>query len=138
MVLRLDPLLKSTGLFTSSSQTYEYFRRSSVFNSRLSTIGNPVVGNVKDPRQIRDKAYQNNAIKSLINFLVQAGFNQITLTPQSLKMPSGKDFQSIFKFIHGLLDPGYVYSEATKKFEEEVPFVLKGLRYLFTWKMHDK
>lgn len=40
--------------------------------------------------------------------------------------PACKDFQLIFKFLYAMLDP---YYEFTKKFEEEVPVLIKSLRY---------
>lgn len=83
-------------------------------------------GITKDPRPIRDKSWQGNAIRNLINFLVQTGFNQ-PISVKTLQAPSAKDFQSIFKFLYAQLDPEYVFQ---KKFEEEVPVILKGLRYV--------
>ena len=81
---------------------------------------------MKDPRPIRDKTYLSNAIRTLINYLIQFGFSSANLTPKALQSPSGKDVKSIFQFLHSMLDPGYEYQ---KKFEEEVPAILKGLRY---------
>ncbi|KAJ1557470.1 kinetochore-associated Ndc80 complex subunit ndc80, partial [Cladochytrium tenue] len=83
---------------------------------------------LKDPRNIRDKAWQAGAVRQLIGFLVQAGFNQ-PVSPKTLQAPSAKDFQAIFRFLYAQLDPGYVF---VKKFEEEVPVILKGLRYPFS------
>jgi hypothetical protein len=102
--------------------------RSSVYTatSRLSMIG-ASTGPMKDPRPIREKAYLSNAIRTLINYLIQFGYNQANLTPKALQSPSGKDVKAIFQFLHGLLDPGYVYQ---KKFEEEVPGILRGVRYV--------
>ncbi|KAJ3196946.1 kinetochore-associated Ndc80 complex subunit ndc80 [Irineochytrium annulatum] len=102
-------------------------RRSSTFASRPSIAIGAGMAITKDPRPIRDKSWQNNAVKTLINFLVQAGYNQ-TLSAKALQAPSVKDFQSIFKFLYAQLDPQYVWQ---KKFEEEVPVILRGLRYPF-------
>ncbi|KAJ3078995.1 kinetochore-associated Ndc80 complex subunit ndc80, partial [Quaeritorhiza haematococci] len=106
-------------------------RRSSTFTGRPSSISVMGAGGssvpTKDPRPIRDKTWQANAIRTLINFLVQAGYNQ-PVSAKTLQPPSGKDFQTIFKFLYAQLDPCYVYQ---KKFEEEVPVILKGLRYPF-------
>ena len=79
---------------------------------------------IKDPRPIRDKSWQGNAIRTLINFLVQAGYNQ-PISVKTLQAPSAKDFQNIFKFLYAQLDPKYVFQ---KKFEEEVPVMMKGMR----------
>ena len=94
---------------------------------RPSNIGIAAVGPMmitKDPRPIREKSWQANAIRSLINFLVQAGYNQ-PVSAKTLQAPSAKDFTSIFKFLYAQLDPRFVFQ---KKFEEEVPVILRGLR----------
>ena len=78
----------------------------------------------KDPRPIRDKQWQANAVKQLIAFLLQLGYSQ-PISPKHLQAPSAKDFQSIFKFLLTQLDPNYVFQ---KKFEDEVPGILKALR----------
>ncbi|KAI9353822.1 HEC/Ndc80p family-domain-containing protein [Obelidium mucronatum] len=107
-------------------------RRSSTYLGRPSNMGiasamNAPLTIAKDPRPIREKQWQANAIRNLINFLVQAGYNQ-PVSPKTLQAPSGKDFTSIFKFLYAQLDPCYVF---VKKFEEEVPVILRGLRYPF-------
>jgi len=81
---------------------------------------------LKDPRPIRDKSFIANSIRSLINFLVQAGYNQ-PVSQKTLQAPSAKDFQNIFKFLYSQLDQGFVF---VKKFEEEVPPIMKGIRYI--------
>lgn len=78
----------------------------------------------KEPRPIRDKSWQANAIRTLINFLLGAGYPH-PISAKTLQAPSQKDFQSIFKFLYAQLDPKYEYQ---KKFEEEVPVIMKGLR----------
>ncbi|KAI8806344.1 HEC/Ndc80p family-domain-containing protein [Cladochytrium replicatum] len=104
-------------------------RRSSALASRLSIAGNPAGGPCgppsKDPRNLRDKQWQANAIRTLIQFLVQSGFSQ-AVSIKTLQSPTAKDFQAIFKFIYQKIDEHYVYQ---KKFEEEVPTILKGVRY---------
>jgi SMC interacting uncharacterized protein involved in chromosome segregation len=78
----------------------------------------------KEPRPIRDKSWQANAIRTLINFLLGAGYPH-PISAKTLQAPSQKDFQLIFKFLYAQLDPKYEYQ---KKFEEEVPVIMKGLR----------
>ncbi|KAJ3218694.1 rRNA-binding ribosome biosynthesis protein rpf2 [Dinochytrium kinnereticum] len=104
-------------------------RRSSAYVGRPSSIGVSSLGALgitKDPRPIREKTWQSNAVRSLINFLVQAGYNQ-AVSAKTLQAPSAKDFQSIFKFLYSQLDPKYIFQ---KKFEEEVPVILRGLRFV--------
>ncbi|RKO97707.1 hypothetical protein CXG81DRAFT_15246 [Caulochytrium protostelioides] len=90
-------------------------------------MGHTVVGITKDPRPIREKSWQISTIRGLISFLVQAGYPN-SISVKTMQAPSAKDFQSIFKFLYGMLDSQYVYQ---KKFEEEVPLILKSLRYPF-------
>ncbi|KAI8921009.1 HEC/Ndc80p family-domain-containing protein [Powellomyces hirtus] len=102
-------------------------RRSSQYAGRPSTIGAAGMSAklTKDPRPIREKSWQGNAIRGLIGFLVERGYNQ-PLSVKALQAPSATAFESIFKFLYGQLDPDFVFQ---KKFEEEVPGILKGLRY---------
>ncbi|TPX46493.1 hypothetical protein SeMB42_g03675 [Synchytrium endobioticum] len=102
-------------------------RRSSVFTSRQSIAAAGSNAITKDPRPIRDKQWQANAVKQLLAFLLQSGYNQ-PISQKQLQAPSAKDFQFIFKYLLSQLDPNYAFQ---KKFEDEVPAVLKGLRYPF-------
>jgi kinetochore protein NDC80 len=81
---------------------------------------------IKDPRPIREKSWQQQAIRNLISSLVQLNYS-FPVSVKTLTSPTSKDFMLIFKFLYALLDPHYVF----KKFEEEVPGLLKGLRYPF-------
>lgn len=81
----------------------------------------------KDPRPVRDKTFQANCTKTLLEFLMRVGYPH-PISQKILSAPSAKDFQQIFKFLYGHLDPTYEFS---KKFEEEVPGLMRGLRYPF-------
>ena len=94
-------------------------RRSSVYGSYSSA---PQA--MKDPRNIRDKTFQHNCIRTLIEFLSENGYDR-PISPKILTAPSGKDFQYIFQFLYSQLDPHYQF---TGKFEEEVPIIIKGIR----------
>lgn len=110
---------------TSLTSRASLGRRSST--SKIST--NPsVMPTIKDPRPIREKSYQYSAIKSLIKFLAESSFDR-PISPKILSSPSAKDFQAIFKFLYACLDQGYNWTD--KKFEEEVPGLIKSLRYPF-------
>ncbi|RUS17108.1 HEC/Ndc80p family-domain-containing protein [Endogone sp. FLAS-F59071] len=108
-------------------------RRTSTYNTRPSNIGLMALGAstqgglAKDPRNIRDKSFQHDCIRTIITYLAGKGYPQPVGT-KTLQAPTSKDFQSIFKFLYAKLDPGYSFQ---KKFEEEVPALLKGLRYPF-------
>ncbi|KAI8905230.1 kinetochore protein NDC80 [Gorgonomyces haynaldii] len=81
----------------------------------------------KDPRPIRDKQWVSQGIKSLIASLVQLGYPN-TLSPKQLQTPSQKEFFGIFKFLYSCLDPSHKFGE---RLEEELPFLLKSLKYPF-------
>jgi kinetochore protein NDC80 len=100
-------------------------RRSSI-NGKISSFQNTSFSG-KDPRPIRDKNFQNNAISTLLNHLDQSSYDS-HITPRILAVPSSKDFQSIFKFLYHQIDPTY---EFDKKFEDDVPILIRGLRYPF-------
>ncbi|KAJ3128144.1 kinetochore-associated Ndc80 complex subunit ndc80 [Nowakowskiella sp. JEL0407] len=110
---------------SASQRAMGISRRSSAYSSRPSLAAS--TGPTKEVRPIRDKQWQNSAIRNLISFLVQMGYPE-SINPKMLSPPTQKDFQSVFRFTYMQLDPTYNY---TKKFEEEVPAILKGLRYPF-------
>lgn len=66
-----------------------------------------------------------NCIKNLIGFLAKSGYDK-PISQKILTAPSTKDFQQIFKFLYAKIDPTYEFG---KKFEDEVPGLLKGIRY---------
>ncbi|KAI9102541.1 HEC/Ndc80p family-domain-containing protein [Phlyctochytrium arcticum] len=103
-------------------------RRSSQHVGRPSTAGAGSTFGAKDPRAKSDKQWQQSAIRNIINFLTNAGYAESAISPKSLASPTTKDFQSIFRFLYAQLDPTYVFQ---KKFEEEVPQLMRGLRYPF-------
>ena len=82
---------------------------------------------VKDPRPIKDKRWQTMMVQKLVQFLVQSGY-PFPISVKTFSSPSSKDFQQVFKFLFGMIDPYYQFDS---KFEEQVPVLLKGLRYPF-------
>ncbi|KAI8900481.1 HEC/Ndc80p family-domain-containing protein [Globomyces pollinis-pini] len=116
--LRLDNRRSTINTRTSSGRTSLYGRQS-------ISMGNNSI--MKDPRPIKEKRWQTAAIQKLVSFLINSGYPH-PVAPKTLASPSSKDFQQIFKFLYSHLDP---YFEFLKKFEEEVPVILKSLRYPF-------
>ncbi|KAG0320328.1 kinetochore-associated Ndc80 complex subunit ndc80 [Dissophora globulifera] len=80
---------------------------------------------IRDPRPVKEKAFQRTLIHNLVNFLTQAGY-QHPVTAKNLTQPTNKDFQDIFKFLYQKLEPGYDFP---RKFEDEVPILLRTMRY---------
>mmetsp|Transcript_76 Transcript_76/g.130 ORF Transcript_76/g.130 Transcript_76/m.130 type:complete len:634 (-) Transcript_76:159-2060(-) len=108
-------------------------RRGSVASTRLSRAsGISAYGNrpgaKADPRPVSDKSHMQQCIRNLICFLTEHGFDQ-AISPKLLSTPTSKDFQHILTFLVRQIDPAFAFE---KRFEDEVPLLLKTLRYPFT------
>ncbi|KAK7886929.1 hypothetical protein WMY93_026550 [Mugilogobius chulae] len=110
-------------------------RRTSFFGARTSGAG--VLGamsgfggteKIKDVRPLHDKSYVQQCIKQLHEFLTDQGFPG-PLSSKMLQSPSTKEFVKMFEFIYRQLDP--TFEMPNQKVEEEVPALLKSLRYPF-------
>ncbi|EHY64832.1 hypothetical protein NERG_02235 [Nematocida ausubeli] len=82
----------------------------------------------KRQRNPRDKGHQEENINAITNFLASTEYDR-PFSYSLLSNPSLKDFQSIFRHIQSFIDPTI---EFTKKFEEEVPFFLRAIKYPYT------
>ncbi|WVQ97786.1 hypothetical protein IAU59_004900 [Kwoniella sp. CBS 9459] len=106
-------------------------RRSSVFPSAgqgrpsIAPVMNPSVF-PKDPRSIRDKAFQNNCVRNIGDYLTTVRYPGM-LAPKTLVSPTAKEFHDIFRFlVNDIMSIGMVWS---KKFDDDANAVLKDLRY---------
>lgn len=114
-------------------------RRSSVF-SRPS-MGGPVghqsffnqvpaaAGVPRDPRPLRDRAFQARIGQELLEYLTNNKFElemKHSLGQNTLRSPTQKDFNYIFQWLYHRIDPGYKFQKAM---DAEVPPILKQLRY---------
>ncbi|XP_027948167.1 kinetochore protein NDC80 homolog isoform X2 [Eumetopias jubatus] len=110
-------------------------RKASVFGKRTSGPGsrNSQFGifssseKIKDPRPLNDKAFIQQCIRQLCEFLTENGY-AYSVSMKSLQAPSVKDFLKIFTFLYGFLCPSYELPDT--KFEEEVPRIFKDLGFL--------
>ncbi|KAL5357790.1 HEC/Ndc80p family-domain-containing protein [Aspergillus floccosus] len=125
----------------SSNQTSQNLqRRSSVF-SRPSVGGAmgghqsfftqvpSVAGVPRDPRPLRDRAYQARIGQELLEYLTHNNFElemKHSLGQNTLRSPTQKDFNYIFQWLYHRIDPGYRFQ---KSMDAEVPPILKQLRY---------
>ncbi|NXH12805.1 NDC80 protein, partial [Bucco capensis] len=103
-------------------------RASGVGGSRNSQYGVFGTEKIKDPRPLHDKAFIQQCIRQLCEFLTESGYAH-NVSMKSLQSPSVKDFLKIFTFVYGFLCPSYELPDS--KFEEEIPRVFKELGYPF-------
>jgi len=87
----------------------------------------------KDPRPTKDRSFQKRARDEITSFLESQGYPQI-LTEKTLTNPTTRDFQEIFKFIYHCYDgrPVSSLNNLQKKFEDEVPVLLRAAGYPYT------
>lgn len=106
-------------------------------NSRLSTLsglhrrssiyGKKTTGPKQDPRPVSDKAYQQDCIRQLIEYLSTHGYEH-PVSPKTLTSPMSKDVFSIVQFLLRQVDP---HMKPLGKMEEDVPQLFKHLKYPF-------
>lgn len=99
-------------------------RRSSASSIR-GNFGHDVI---KENRPLKDKSYMQREIQDIIQFLQEYNFSHQVTTKQ-LMNPTTKDFLRIFEFVYSFLNPNY---KMANKHEEEIPQILKSLKYPFT------
>ncbi|KAM4745074.1 kinetochore protein NDC80 homolog isoform 2-T2 [Anableps anableps] len=95
-------------------------------NSSMSGFGG--TEKIKDSRPLHDKSFVQQCIRLLHEFLTEQGYPG-TLSAKTLQSPSTKEFVKMFEFIYRQLDP--TFEMPNSKVEEEVPALLKALRYPF-------
>ncbi|KAI5301892.1 kinetochore-associated Ndc80 complex subunit ndc80, partial [Ascosphaera pollenicola] len=115
-------------------------RRSSVLSRpsiALAPMGNqsfftqtPMAPGVpRDPRPLRDRSFQARISQELLEYLAHNNFElemKHSLTQNTLKSPTQKDFTYIFQWLYHRIDPSYKF---IKSMDAEVPPILKQLRY---------
>lgn len=116
-------------------------RRSSVYRSRTSTHAHmgghqsffqqapQPAGVPRDPRPLKDRAYQTRIGQELLDYLAQNNFElemKHVLSQNVIKSPTQKDFNYMFQWLYHRIDPSYRF---LKNIDQEVPPLLKQLRY---------
>ena len=114
-------------------------RRSSIY-SRPSSMGpaghqsffqqaTVPAGIPRDPRPLRDRNYQALLGQQLLDYLSHNGFEmemKHSLTANTMKSPTQKDFNLIFQWLYRRIDPTY---RPQRNIDQEIPPILKQLRY---------
>ncbi|XP_004072297.3 kinetochore protein NDC80 homolog [Oryzias latipes] len=130
-----QPSFGKLSMAKPSSVTSE--RRTSFFGARSSGAGMPRnstmsgfggTEKIKDARPLHDKSFVQQCIRQLHEFLTEQNYPG-TLSTKTLQSPSTKEFVKMFEFIYRQLDP--TFEMPNSKVEEEVPAILKALRYPF-------
>lgn len=119
----------SKGHSATSERRTSFFGNGTAPNQRNSFFG--AYGGsdkIKDSRPLHDKAYIQQCIKQLCEFLSENGFPG-TITVKALQSPSTKEFLKIFEFLMSLIDPTFQIPPV--KVEEEVPRILRDMGYPF-------
>lgn len=89
--------------------------------SSLSTTNS----RANDPRNISDKQFLSSSIRTLIEFLMQYGFDQ-QISQKILTKPANRDFHNIIVFLFKQIDPNYVL---VGKLEDEIIGMFRFLGY---------
>lgn len=85
---------------------------------------------IKEPRNLRDKAFQQQMRHAISAWLPQTEFTG-NASKQTLSSPTAKDFRSIFEHLIAILDPAFQFGGNGRKFEDEVVLMLKAHQYPF-------
>lgn len=116
-------------------------RRSSVYSARHSSSAGQIAhqsffafapqpaGVPRDPRPLKDKAFQAQIGEELTQYLTQNNYEmemKTSLRWNTMSAPTQKDFELIFQWLYHRMDPSYMFR---MKMDAEVPQVLKQLRY---------
>ena len=83
----------------------------------------------RDPRPLKDRAYQQRIGQELLEYLAQNNFEMemnYKLSDNFIKSPTQKDFNYLFQWLYRRIDPGYRFH---KNIDQEVPPLLKQMRY---------
>jgi kinetochore protein NDC80 len=78
-----------------------------------------------DPRNLSDKQFLNDSIRTLLRYLTEHNFDH-SISPKILSRPSNKDFSNIALFLFRQYDPNFTL---TGKFEDEIVAMFKQIGY---------
>ncbi|KAF4629466.1 hypothetical protein G7Y89_g8674 [Cudoniella acicularis] len=115
-------------------------RRSSTYRSRTSSNGPTAhqsffqqapqpAGAPQDPRPLKDRAYQTKIGQELLDYMSANNFEmemKHTLSQNTIKSPTQKDFIFMFQWLYHRVDPSYRFQ---RNIDQEVPPILQQMRY---------
>ena len=121
---------RRSSVWSSARQSSSMGQAGGGHQSFFTTAPAPA-GVPRDPRPLREKTFQGQIAKELMDYLTQNNFEmdmKHSLTQNSLKSPTQKDFNNMFQWLYGRIDPNYRFY---RSIDQEVPPILKQLRYPF-------
>ncbi|KAL4068416.1 HEC/Ndc80p family-domain-containing protein [Scleroderma yunnanense] len=130
-----NPLLQST-----SKQNYgrtplhSSTRRGSIWTGNASLAAPSGSQTLKDPRPIRDRAYQSKMRQEIFSWLQTTEYE---ISMQTLMSITGKDYRAMFQHLVNLVDPYYPF-DPKMRFEDEFQPALRALRYPFASQLDNK
>ena len=89
---------------------------------------------LKDPRPIRDRAYQSKMRQEIFAWLQTTEYE---ISMQTLMSITGKDYRSMFQHLVNLVDPCYPF-DPKARFEDEFQPALRAFRYPFVSQLDNK
>ncbi|GAB1607882.1 kinetochore protein NDC80 homolog [Argonauta hians] len=103
------------------------FSRFSICGKRVSSGVDRGRLDVKDSRPLNSRAYQQQCVKTILEFLETYHF-PLPITAKTLMSPKTKDFLNIFEFVVKHFDPKYKLAD---KYDEDIPRFFRAHGYPF-------
>jgi len=79
----------------------------------------------KDPRPLTNRAFQKQLIEEILEFLMETGYPH-QISAKILSAPTTKEFLRVFEHLYSLINSNF---KMDGKFSEEIPRILKQLKY---------
>ncbi|KAI6133409.1 HEC/Ndc80p family-domain-containing protein [Pisolithus croceorrhizus] len=130
-----NPLLQSTSKPNyGRTPLHNSTRRGSIWTGNAAISAPSGSQTLKDPRPIRERAYQSKMRQEIFSWLHATGYE---ISMQTLTNITGKDYRAMFQHLVNLIDPCYPF-EPKVRFEDEFQPALRALRYPFVSQMDNK
>ncbi|KIO07436.1 hypothetical protein M404DRAFT_136679 [Pisolithus tinctorius Marx 270] len=130
-----NPLLQSTSKpHYGRTPLHNSTRRGSIWTGNAVLAAPSGSQTLKDPRPIRERAYQSKMRQEIFSWLHATGYE---ISMQTLTSITGKDYRAMFQHLVNLIDPCYPF-EPKARFEDEFQPALRALRYPFVSQIDNK
>lgn len=112
---------RSTANFSQPPRPSNSIRQSTAFGSGSRSLR-------QDPRPLTERPFIQRSVKSIMEFLMKHQYDA-QISTKALTNPTTKDFIYVFLFLMHQIDPTFSFP---KRFEDELPAVLRSLGYPFS------